>query len=150
MDTIGHASIYKFIKEKKILIHSLSKIKMGASIASEPYIWLDENSSSNKVVDQLLYALGKTKNDLPNPENWASFSKEFIAAVGLKKQSDLYKQCINVTVVKENGVISFIPMVNKGNKGFENVIPPEKVEINADENVEEIRTALEKAFEKCE
>jgi len=150
MDAIGHASIYKFISGEKILIHSLSKLKMGASIASEPYTWLDKNTSSNKIVQELLYALEKTKNDLPNPENWASFSKEFITAIGLKKQSDLYKQSINVAVIKKDGVITFIPTANKGNKGFENIVPPEKIEIEANRSVEEIAVALEKAFEKCE
>lgn len=150
MSSIGQASIYKFIKEKKFLIHSLSKVKMGASIASAPYIWLEEDAPPKVFVDALLYALSEAKEGLPNPENWASFSKDFIAAIGLKKQSDLYKQSISINVLKKEDVIIFTPTSNNRSKGFVNIVPVVKIEVGTNQSVEEIASSLKIAFESCE
>jgi len=149
MSKIGNASVYKFVKTGKIFIHSLSQIQMGVSIGTEPYIWLDKNASQEDIVSGLIVAMSQTKSGLPNPTDWASFSKEFIKAIGLTKQSDLYKGSILVGVVHKDGVISFRPMTNNGSKGFVNV-PQSEIQLPDTASIEELGTALEAAFNKCE
>lgn len=149
MTKIGHASVYKFKKTGKIFIHSLSQIQMGASIGTEPYIWLNKEASQDEVIGGLIVALSQTKKGLPNPKDWSSFTKDFIAAIGLKKESDLYKGSVNVGVVHKDGIISFTPMINNGSKGFVNV-PQARIQLPDTASIEELSTALETAFNKCE
>jgi hypothetical protein len=104
---MGRASIYRFKKTGKIFIHSESQLQMGVGVASEPYIWLDVNTSHEEVINALIVAMSQSKKGLPNPKDWASFTKDFINAIGLKKESDLYKGSINVGVMHKDGIVSF-------------------------------------------
>jgi hypothetical protein len=149
METIQQASIYKLIKQNKYLVHSLSRLQMGLSIASEPFVWLNGNNTLAEVVKQTKQALSCSKMGLPNPTDWKETSKEFLNSIGLKKQSDLYKDSIHVSVLKKNDILIFTPMKNEGSKGFINV-SKEKIEVLDKASVEEISKALEEALSKCE
>jgi hypothetical protein len=145
MTQIQQASFYKLIKLNKILIHSLSRIQMGGSIGSEPFIWLDGDTSLKEVVKQIIYALSMSKAGLPNPTDWKVSAKEFLKNIGLKKQSDLYKDCIHIDITIRESKMSFTPMKNLGSKGFVNV-SKEKIEISENASIEEIVKALEEAL----
>ena len=149
MELIQRAAIYKLIKKDKFLIHGVSTLQMGGGIASEPFIWLNGNTVLQEVVTQLLYALNKTKVDLPNPLDWKESAKKFLQKTGLKKQSDLYKDSIHVSIFMKEGIIFFTPMKNLGSKGFVNV-SKEKIEIAANAEPENIFKALDEALRKCE
>lgn len=146
---IKQAAICRFNKKNKFLVHSLSRIKMGGSIATEPYIWLDTSSSMEEVTKQLLYALSCSKSDLPNPSSWDESLKEFLNAIGLKRNSDLYDKTVNVGVLQKNGVITFTPMQNLGSQGFVNV-PNVKIEVEESKSNEEIATALYEVLNICQ
>ncbi len=146
---MGRASIYRFKKTGKIFIHSESQLQMGVGVASEPYIWLDVNTSHEEVINALIVAMSQSKKGLPNPKDWASFTKDFINAIGLKKESDLYKGSINVGVMHKDGIVSFTPMINNGSKGFVNV-PQAEIQLPDTASIEELGSALEAAFNKCE
>lgn len=143
------ASISRFNKIGKYFIHSFSKIKMGGSIATEPYIWLDVSTPLGEVVKQLLYALTFSKSGLPNPTNWEASSKDFLKSAGLKKSRDLFENVISVGVIRKQNTIIFTPLINMGNKGFVNV-PNGKIEISEDKELHEIALALEEALNKSE
>lgn len=149
MESIQQSSIYKLKKRNEFLIHGLSKLQMGASIASEPFIWLDGNTPYDKIVEALIYALSETKTSLPNPTDWKKSAKDFLGSIGLKKQSDLYKDSIHVSIFKKDGTLFFTPTKNEGSKGFINV-SKEKMEVAATASVEEIAIALNEALSKCE
>ncbi len=145
---IGQASVFKFTKTGKYLIYSNSKIVMGASIATEPFIKLDANTSIEEVTKQALYALSCSKTNLPNPKDWSSFNKEYLRAIGLKSNKDLYKNTISLGVAKMDNVIIFTPMINNGSNGFVNV-PDEKIELSLDSSEVDLSKALKKALDKC-
>ena len=148
MNKQGFASIFKFKKTGKVLIHSSSQMQMGGSIATEPFIWLDEKSSIEDVVKGLVYAMDQTKAGLPRPVDWASFGKEYVKSLGLKKLSDLYKDTISVEATRINNKITFIPMINTG-RAFQSVSDT-IIETETGSSVEELATSLELAFSKCE
>jgi hypothetical protein len=150
MTLIKQAVIYKFNKKKKFLIHSLSKVHMGASIASEPYVWLNDNVQKDILVQTLLNALDESKENLPNPENWSFILKDFLNGIGLKKQSDLYNHSISVNVIRKDDVVIFTPMSNNGSKGFVNIVPDKKSQVGVSASFEEMTLALEKALDNCE
>jgi hypothetical protein len=121
---------------------------MGLGIASEPFIWLDESTPLQEIVKGLVYALSETKTGLPNPSDWKESAKEFLKNIGLKKQSDLYKDSVHVSVLRKNGVWFFTPMKKEG-RGFVNV-SKEKIQVPEKASIEEISRALEEALNKCE
>lgn len=147
--SISSASIYRFIKKKKILIHSDSQTINGPSIASPPYIWLDEATDQEYIAMQILYALSCAKKDLLVPKDWAAADKEYLAAIGLEKMSEFYKDCQHVGILLKNNSLTFTPMINLGRKGFVNV-PKAKIEITNNQSFNEIVDALYNAFNKCE
>lgn len=69
--------------------------------------------------------------------------------IGLKKQSDLYKDSIHVSITIKDGTMSFTPMKNLGGGGFVN-ISKEKIEVAGNASTEAIAKALEEALNKCE
>ena len=146
---IGGASIYKFTKKDKILVHSDSQLQMGAGVASEPFIWLPGNASLNNVVEAMIVAISQSKKGLPNPKDWSEVLREFLSASGLKKESELYKDAKLVSVYHKDGFISFTPTVNMGKKGFQNV-PNAGIKIARDATPEKIGETLALAFDKCE
>lgn len=149
MTIMQQAAIYKLIHKNKFLVHNISKVQMGAGVASEPFVWLEGNAPLTEIVEQLMYVLSKTKTGLPNPTDWKESAKIFLNNIGLKKQSDLYKDSIHVSVLKKDGTLYFTPMKNLGSKGFVNV-SEDKVEIAENADKEEIAKALDKALSKCE
>jgi hypothetical protein len=143
------AIIIKYPKQGKYLIYGLSKIQMGANIASEPYIWLNESNSLHELVKQLFFALSQNKSDLPNPIDWKESASGFLKNAGLKKKTDLYKDSIHVGVQKKDGILYFTPTKNQGRKGFVNASNGE-IEITENAGIEEIGKAIQEAFDKCE
>lgn len=149
MNRIGRASVYKFLKTGKFLVYCISKIEMGAGVATEPFIWLEQGATNEQTITAILVAMSQSKTGLPNPKSWPAFTKEFIQNVGLKKESDLYKNSKNVTVLHMDGKITFTPTENNGSKGFVNV-PQAEIQLPDTASVEELGMALEAAFNKCE
>jgi hypothetical protein len=149
MTTIERVALYKLKKKGKYLIHAISRVQMGAGIASEPFVWVDELTPLHEIVKEINYALKQTKTGLPNPTDWKEFENFFLKNIGLKKQSDLYKDSIHVIIVKRDGVIFFTPTKNQGSRGFINV-SKENIEISENADIEEVSKALEEALYKCE
>lgn len=149
MNKIGRASIYKFSKTGKMLVYCISKIEMGAGVATEPFIWLEQGATNEHAISAVLVAMSQSKIGLPNPKSWPAFTKEFIQNVGLKKESDLYKNSINVTALHVDRKITFTPTENKGSKGFVEMSQAE-IQLPDTASVEELGKALEAAFNMCE
>jgi hypothetical protein len=144
------ASLFKFKKKNRYLIHGLSNIKMGASIASEPFIWIDGAEGIEKVIKQLLIALNNNKVGLPNPASWEALSKEFIKSIGLKSMNELHDEVISLGVMEKDGKMIFTPLKNLGSrKGFINV-SKDKIEVNLNAGEQEITKALNEALDRCE
>jgi hypothetical protein len=146
---IGSASIKKFTNTGNYLICCESRIKMGVSIVTEPIIRLEASTPIDEVMNQLLYAMSCSKSDLPNPTDWKTLNKDYLKLIGIKQNSDLYKNVIDVSVFIKDDVITFTPMINNGAKGFVNV-PNAQIKISAQSNIKELSNALEAAFNKCE
>lgn len=143
------ATLYRFNKKNQYLIHSLSTIEMGASIASEPYIWIDETTGLESIVEKILVALKNNKFGLPNPSSWEASAKEFFKSAGLKSNKELHDNVICVEILQLNDKLFFTPMVNLGaRKGFMNV-SKEKIEVEINKGMVEIASALELALSKC-
>ncbi len=144
------ADIYFFEKKNKYLIHGLSKIKMGASIASEPFIWIDANTGIEKVIQQILAVLETNQILLPNPVNWESHSKDFLKKIGLRSIKDLHNNVKNIGILEKDGKIFFTPMKNLGSKlGYVNV--DEKVfDVEKNASISEIASVLLNSLAKCE
>lgn len=150
MNKIELASVSKYNTKGKLFIHSYSRIQMGGSIASEPFIWLESSSTPvQEIAKNLIVALKSTKENVPRPTDWEKSANDFLKAAGLKKNKDLYNDALNVGVVRKDGVITFTPMINMGSKGFENV-PNAEFKIPDDASMEKIGETLELAFRKCE
>ncbi len=62
---------------------------MGASVASDPFIWIDANTGIENVIDQILVVLDINQALLPNTVNWESHSEDFIKKMVLRSQSGL-------------------------------------------------------------
>jgi hypothetical protein len=146
---IGSASIKKFTNTGNYLICCESRIKMGASIVTEPIIRLEASTPIDEVMNQILYALSCSKSALPNPMDWQTHNKEYFKLVGIKRNSDLYKNVIEVGVFIKDDIITFTPMINNGAKGFVNV-PNAQIENSAQSNIKELSTSLQAALGKCE
>lgn len=146
---IESASLYKLGKKNKILVHGVSRIDNGPSIASEPFIWLEGNAPTTTIIEQILFTLNTAKTELPMSSNWKEFSKDFLRKTGLKKQSDLYIDSILIEIFKRDGVLYFTPMRNLGSNGFVNV-SKEKIEISEKADTKDLVRALEEALNKCE
>ena len=122
---------------------------MGASIASHPYIWVDENMGLEKVIDQVFIALENNKLGLPNPSSWEVLAKEFFMSAGLKSSKELHDNVICVEILQLNDKLVFTPMVNLGaRKGFMNA-SKEKIEVEINNGMVEIVSALKLALSKC-
>ncbi|MDO6430216.1 hypothetical protein Q4E93_06455 [Flavitalea sp. BT771] len=131
------------------MIHALAKIKMGARIASEPFIWLDNTANSDELVGHILSALRDEKKVSPNPANWSDHAKEYLRKIGLNKEKELYDGSKYVQIVKQGKIISFCPTINLPKGGFTN-ISPQKIAVAEDDDVIKIKLALEDAFNLCE
>jgi hypothetical protein len=149
MSRIGRAAVYKFVKTGKFLVYCVSKIEMGAGIATEPFIWLEKGATSEQVVTASLVAMSQSKIGLPNPKDWPSFAKDFIKNIGLAKESDLYKNSISLSVLHMDKTITFSPMKNNGGKGYVNVKDSE-IKLKDDAGIEELIEAFELALSRCE
>jgi hypothetical protein len=149
MEKSQQASIYKLEKEKKLLIHSISNLIMGASIASEPFIWLKDDSPKDIIIENIMLALKNNKANVPNPNNWDEISKMFLTKTGMNKQSDVYKDTKLVNILMKNKMLYFTPMKNLGSKGFI-IVSKEYLEISVDETADTIYDVLLSAFSKCE
>jgi hypothetical protein len=144
------ATLYKFKKRKKFLIHSVSTIDMGAGIASEPYIWMEEAAGLDNIVEQILFALNNSKSGLPNPSSWAAFGREFLKSAGLKSSKELHDNVASVGILEVNEKLIFTPTANLGfRKGFTNVTK-EKTEVDLRKGTAAVVLALEEALSKCE
>lgn len=150
MKKLQQASIFLFKKKGRILIHSLSRVQMGASIATEPYIWLDVAASEKEVAQAILKALSCSGDGLPTPDNWKLFQQSFLESIGLKKQRDLQAGVVSVGILRRDDKIFFSPMTNLGSKGGFVNAPGEKIQIPVDSSAYEISNALQEALNKSE
>lgn len=144
---IGRASIYKNTKTGNLIISCVSQTS-GPGITTEPIIRLDASTAIEEVARQVVHVMGCSKSNLPTPTDWKAYMQEFLKLMGLKKQSDLYKNTISVGALHKDETIIFTPMINNGAKGFVNV-PDGKIEIPANGSIEEISQALQEAFNRC-
>src|SRR4051794_39245614 len=116
MIKIGRANLFKFKKKNKFLIHSVSQTKGGPSLATGPYLWVDDNVSKEELIKEVLFVISCSQTDLPIQKDLNSFSEQFLSNIGLKRHSEFYKDCLHVSVVLKDGILSFIPMANKGSQ----------------------------------
>jgi hypothetical protein len=140
------ASVFKFQKKGKYLIHSVSKIKMGGGIATEPFIWVDIQTPPDVIIMHIFNALKNSKSDLPNPTNWDKQLKGFLSAIGLKSHSELYDNVINVEILEKDKKILFTPTKNKGIKGGFINDSLERIEVDADQSISELSSKFELAL----
>lgn len=146
---IGQASIIKFNKKGKILIHSLSRTDLG-SVATEPFIWLEITAPVEEITKQTLQALNSSKSGLKAPKDWDMQLKDFLKKIGLTKEDELYDGVIYVEALKKDQMITFTPMINMGKrKGVVNV-PKLQFKIEANKSTDEISVALQNALDKSE
>jgi hypothetical protein len=136
------ASLYKFLKTGKYLIHSVSRVEMGGGIATPPFIHLDEITSIIEVTKQLIFAMSMSRTNLPTPASWRQFNIEFLEAIDLKKNTELYTNSINVSVLKLGEFMIFRPTINTGSKGFIN-LKDEEQKIKCNSEIHEISKVLE-------
>jgi hypothetical protein len=144
------AGIYSLQKKKKYLIYRLARIQMGGSIPVEPFIWLDISTPIHEVAEQIRLAFARENVVLPNPTNWHSHAKTFLAKIGLKSEKELYgghTKYVHLGLDKD--ILTLSPSCNLGNGGFTN-IKNKSISIPDDSALDEIGEALNKAFELCE
>jgi hypothetical protein len=145
-----NAAIYKFKNEDRCIIHCLSKVKMGASIATEPFIVLKGSTSLEEIMTHLLVAMSKSQTNLPNPKDWKTFSSEFLKSMGFQNYKDLHKNSLLVNVNKDEGMLIFSPTINLGAKdGFRN-LSDKIIKVHADEKIAELANSLQNALNNCE
>jgi hypothetical protein len=145
-----NAAIYKFKKTERFIIHSLSKLIMGASIATEPFIVLEGSTPIEEIAKQLMSAMSCSKINLPNPRDWNVVSNEFLSSMGFKRNKDLHDNSILVNVYKNHEAIVFNPTINLGAKeGFRN-IPDKIIKLGLNEDITQISKVLQESLYRCE
>lgn len=142
------AAIYKFEKKKKYLIHGDARVKMGASVAAEPFIWLDIASAAPEIVQALRDTWSREHGVLPNPVSWDAQEKEFFSKTGLKSHRELYNKSKYVFASLDKGLIRFRPTNNLGSQGFA-LIKSQSIEVDENAEPDKIGSALNQAFELC-
>jgi hypothetical protein len=145
---IGGASINKNTKTGNLIISCISTTT-GPGITTEPIIRLDASTPLEEVAKQVVYVMSCSKSNLPIPKDWTAYNKEYLKLLGVKQNSDLYKNTISIGASIKDNIITFTPMINNGAKGFVNV-PNGKIEFPANSSIKEISIALQNAFNRCE
>lgn len=143
------AGIYKVEKKRKYLIYGLARIKMGASIPTEPYIWLDFDTPEQQIIENLRLALDQGNKVLPNPKSWEAQEKDFLDKIGLKSQKELYSGAKYVFVNQEKGVWTFSPSCNLGKQGITSM-KGKSISVKDSNNFTDISESLQQAFELCQ
>ena len=142
------ASIIKFNTDNRYILYSISTLKQGGGISSEPNIKLEGPATNENLFKNLMTALNRSKVGVN--ENHSSESlKVFLKAFGLQKHEDLYNNSICISVVSRDGVISFFPTQNKGiDNGFD-ILLEAKIDISENKSPEEIVNALMDGLSRC-
>lgn len=146
---IQSASLSRFEKKEQYFIHSYSQVKMGASVAAPPFLWLDFSTPLVVVTSQLLYVLSCSKSGLPNPEDWKKTENEFLQAAGLQKPKDLYEHARSISVHRKGDTLSILPLLNHGRKGFTGA-DSGYIEVSINESPLTISLAVQEALDKSQ
>lgn len=144
------ADIIKHSDKKKIIIYPLNVTNNAGSIASEPFVFLDDTVSNVELAETLLKVLKKSKLNVERPKDWREFRKNYLKSLKVKTMNELHTNSINVGVIKKNGILELSPTRNMGSrKGFEysKNMPP--IKLSAESTVEEIGEALEEVLSQC-
>lgn len=146
------ATIYK-VGNKNYLIHSDIMTASGFRIAFKPFFNIIQNSTDDIVSTAIKKALKYDENlRLPDPSDWPTFNKEYLQQLGLKTSNDLYRQTTkNIAITLVDNSIVFTPTrhAEKPDKGFLHK-NKEEVTVSYLATDEEIASALQLAFTKCE
>jgi|SRR5579872_2835916 len=125
------AGIYRFEEKRKYLLYGMAKIKMGARIAVDPFIWFEMDVSNEVVLSYIKRALSQNYQVLSNPENWATHTKEFLNKLGIKKEKELYDGSKYVEIARDEGMLTFYPHCKSEKGGFVG-IKGQKINIRED------------------
>lgn len=88
----------------------------GYSIVSKPYFTLSADATMGEIVNKVLVAMDASRDDVVH-ENHHEYFINYLKAVRLKKETELYRNSIMVSIREEDGKIIFSPMINLGAKG---------------------------------
>lgn len=148
------ATIYKINKRGYLLFSSVKTVS-GFRVSVEPYIQIPENNTDMSIiVDAIKTVLNTDDNKrVPDPTNWSEFDKLFLQKTGLKSLKDLNKPTTkSIALRKEADNIIFTPTkpAEKPDEGFLHKGKNETITIPIISSNQEIATALEIAFSKCE
>jgi|GEM_PF-958711 len=145
------ASIFKL--SHGYIIHSSSRTIDGLSLASSPYITLDNVATIEEVVKNILVALEASKQGVPRPQDWTKFNKDYYNSIGLKSGKELENKNVKYCSIRlDNNTIFFTSSrhADPPDRGFLLKPKEEAVSVSIDAGIEQIGNALADAFSKCE
>jgi hypothetical protein len=147
------ASIFKR-PEKGYIIFGSSRTVSGFSIASEPFISIQENEANADIIVNAIKAslCNDDTKRVPDPKNWSESNKDFLQKIGLKSSKELDNPTTKYVSIRQNeGNIIFTPTrpAQKPDKGFLHKSESEAVAVPITASNQDIARAYELALSKC-
>ncbi len=141
------------INKKRAIIYGLPVRVLpsgskAARLVAEPYIQINDNLSTEKLIEEIQKALVVATETIQDPLNFNHYKNNFFKKLGVKSFNQLHGFPININIEQTSHSLIFTPWIkSKEHKG----LVPLKLTFEADkENPSAIFEALENAIKECE
>jgi len=142
-------SIIKF--KEYYWIYAQSRVVNGPWIADDPFIKLPLNIDGATFIDSIEIALNNSKQDVPLPNDWSDFGKDYLQKMGLKSKKELLGGTRSCDIEKSDHAVEIIPTRNLGVKGGGFVfLTPLKITLPNIISDNEFFIKIQEAFAKSE
>lgn len=147
-------TIYK-LKNKGYLIFGTARTVSGFRVGQEPFIRIREDHTGINVITNAIKEVLSADDSrrVPDPKNWNEFDNIFLQQAGLKSLKELHKSTttnIGIALTGDNIIFTPTRHAEKPDEGFLHKSKEEAVTISYSATAEEIMSALELAFNRCE
>ena len=130
------------------LFHSQSKTTAGVWLATEPFLRLETNCSSDDRAVAALKALASSKESIPHPMPPVSRFQPMYELAKVKSWGQFIKGSRLVSIRMDRDKMLVKPYRNKGGKeGFQETGQP--VELSLPVTNEQLGQAIDDAFQRC-
>lgn len=112
------ASVYK--RENRIIVCANAEVTDGYIIDHEPFVMMEEPVPAVDLGRAITEALDRFRTNVPAPKSTDEFLSYFAALAGVDSYQTFMKGARHLTIEREAGMLSFMPMENDG-EGFDSI-----------------------------
>ncbi|MEL7543800.1 MAG: hypothetical protein AAGJ70_08490 [Pseudomonadota bacterium] len=106
------ASVYK--RGDRVIVCANASVTDGYIIDHEPFVLMTEPVPATDLGKAVVEALNQFRSDVPPPGSTDEFLAYFAALAGVDSYQTFMKGATHLTIEREAGMLSFMPMENDG------------------------------------